>query len=204
MTVRTEPSGRSNLRQRHREQTVGLIVDAFCELSLINPRFTMQELADEAGISVRTLYRYFPSRDSLVDGMLDVVNERLGPEHHAAVGSMEPGSEEMVRRSFAVFGEHDRLMRAVVGARVTGALSDPSHDVRSERILSGVSTLLDGRPDVVKRQLAGLMRLIGGSVSWMTLTDGTIDLSTEEAGDAAAWALRLLVAAAHDAGEYLE
>ncbi len=186
----------TGLRQRQREQTIELIIDAFSELTLVNPRFTMQQLADAAGISVRTLYRYFANRDELVAGMLDVVNQRMGADHVAGIGILEQGSEQRIKKSYQIFGEHDRLMRAVVLARLSGALDDPDHRRRSQRIVEGVDNRLGDRPDVLKRQFAGLVRLLGGSVSWMTLTDGALDLSDAEAGDAAVWALRTLTEAA--------
>jgi len=187
---------RTDLRDRRRAQTNDLIADAFSELTLTNPRFTMQELADAAGISVRTLYRHFANREELVAGMLRVVNQRMPPEHISGEGLIEPGSEGRVRRSFEIFGEHDKLMRAVVVARLSGSLVDPSHGERNARIVEGVEQRHGDKPDVLKRQLAALTRLIGGSAGWMTLTDGAIDLTHEEAGDAAAWALRTLIAAA--------
>lgn len=192
------------LRERQKQQTIGLIIDAFSDLTLTCPHFTMQELADAAGISVRTLYRYFPNREELITGLLDLIIQRLGAEHVNAIGLMEPGSEAMVRRSFDVFGEHDKLVRAVVRSRLTGLLTDPGHDVRTEQIVAGIDRVISDQSDAVKRQLASLVRLIGGSMAWMTLTDSGIELSNEEAGAAAAWALRVLTTAAHDAGDLLE
>ncbi len=194
----------TGLRQIQREQTIELIINAFSELVFVNPRFTMQELADAAGISVRTLYRYFANRDELTTGMLAAVNQRIDPEHIAGIGIMDEGNEARIRTNFRIFGEHDHLMRAVVTARLSGAMEDPDHQRRNRQIIEGTNRRLADRPDVLKRQLAGLVRLIGGSVSWMTLTDGSIELTTDEASDAVVWAVQVLADAAVDAGDRLQ
>lgn len=179
------------------------IAEAFSELSLVNPRFTMQELADAAGISVRTLYRYYPSRDDLIAGLYDLINRRMDHVQITGEGLPAPGSEERIRHSFRVFGEHDKLMRAVVINRLTGEVDDPGHGQRADNILAGIRRMFPDHDERVQRQLAGLVRLLGGSVSWMTLTDGTITLDDDEAADAAAWALRALLDAARGQREEL-
>ena len=196
----TETTG---LRERNRNRTMEAITEAFSELSLVNPRFTMQELADAAGISVRTLYRYYPSRDDLIAGLYDLINRRMPHAQLTGEGLPAPGSEERIRHSFGVFGEHDKLMRAVVVNRLTGEVADPGHTQRAENILAGVRRMFPDHDDVVQRQIAGLVRLLGGSVAWMTLTDETIVLDDDEAAAAAAWALQTLLAAARDQREEL-
>ena len=49
----------------HRDDVQGRIVDAFLDLVAAGAATSMPAVAEHAGISVRTLYRYFPSRDAL-------------------------------------------------------------------------------------------------------------------------------------------
>lgn len=191
------------LREQNRNRTMDAIAEAFSEVSLLNPRFTMQELAHAAGISVRTLYRYYPSRDDLIAGLYDLINRRMDHAQLTGEGLPAPGTEDRIRHSFRVFGEHDKLMRAVVINRLTGEVADPGHDQRADNILAGIRRMFPDHDDLVHRQLAGLVRLLGGSVAWMTLTDGTIALDDDEASGAAAWALQTLLAAADDRREEL-
>ena len=189
-----------DLRTRQRELTHDLIMDAFSELTLRKPGFTMQELAEEAGISVRTLYRYYPSREALHAGLLAVVTEKVLDTPDDAA---HPDAESIVstRRSFSVFGEHDKLMRAVVVSRLAGALADPGHEARTDWVRAIVARELADKPEVVQRQVTGIIRLLASSVSWMALTDQSIGLTSDEAGAAVAWAVRLLADAARAAEE---
>ena len=60
-----------SLRDRQRDLTRRLIVDALTQVILRDgiSEFSMQSVADEAGCSLRTLYRYFPSREALLVGL---------------------------------------------------------------------------------------------------------------------------------------
>ena len=49
----------------HRDDTQLRIVDAFLDLVAAGTATSMPAVAERAGISVRTLYRYFPSKDTL-------------------------------------------------------------------------------------------------------------------------------------------
>ena len=179
------------------------IAQAFSEISLVNPRFTMQELADAAGSSVRTLYRYYPSREDLITGLYDLINRHMDHAQMTGEGLPRRGTESRIPHSFRVFSENDALMRAVVINRLTGEVADPGHGQRADNIHAGVQDMFTDLPDVAQRQIAGLIRLLGGSVSWLTLTDGAIPLDDQEAAGAAVWALRVLLEAAQHEREEL-
>ena len=111
----TETQG---LRERNRNRTMEAIAQAFSEISIVNPRFTMQELADAAGISVRTLYRYYPSREDLIAGVYDLINRHMSHAQLTGEGLPRRTTESRVPHSFRVFSENDALMRAVVVNRI--------------------------------------------------------------------------------------
>ncbi|MCW2955323.1 MAG: transcriptional regulator, TetR family, partial [Thermoleophilia bacterium] len=52
---------------------------------------TMRKLAKELGVWAMSLYHYVPSRDSLIDGMIDLVFEQIEPP------SLEIGWKEAMR-----------------------------------------------------------------------------------------------------------
>lgn len=57
----------ASLRSRHNEATRALILDAFLALAhrTNTVAISMPAVAAQAGVSVRTLYRYFPTKDAL-------------------------------------------------------------------------------------------------------------------------------------------
>lgn len=69
-----------NQRIKQTDRTRNAIVDAASELvfgSAGPDQFTMQNIADAAGVSHRTLYRYFPSRQDLIDAVGAAYDEQL-------------------------------------------------------------------------------------------------------------------------------
>jgi AcrR family transcriptional regulator len=69
----------SSLRTQQKELARRLIVEATVRVILRTGihQFSMQEVADVAGVSLRTLYRYYPSREELVDGAGAEIDEGL-------------------------------------------------------------------------------------------------------------------------------
>jgi AcrR family transcriptional regulator len=75
---------------------------------------TMRKLAKELGVGAMSLYHYVPSRDSLIDGMIDLVFEQIEPP------SLEIGWKEAMRaRALSSL----RLRDAVLGCLRQGGFS---------------------------------------------------------------------------------
>lgn len=190
------------LREKQRELTDQLIIDAFTALTVRNPHFTMQELADEAGISLRTLYRYYPSREGLLDGLSKAVVDRVKVVPMTMEALLEePGA---LRHNFRIFDEYEGLMRASVVSRLTGALVSDGHRKRTAAVRNVIEDALADQDEVVQNQVFGLVRLLMGSAAWAILTADDIGLTGDEAGAAVEWATRLIIAAARDADGLLE
>ncbi len=70
-------SPRLSVRVEHAERTRARILDAM--VALVRERgdcvFTMPEVAAASGVSLRTLYRYFPSRQHIVDAIATVADQ---------------------------------------------------------------------------------------------------------------------------------
>ena len=69
----------SPLRAEQAAATRDRIVDATVALLREGDpsAFGMQDVAERAGVSVRTVYRSFPTKDDLITGVLAAINERL-------------------------------------------------------------------------------------------------------------------------------
>lgn len=82
------------LRQRQTDLTRSAIIEAATEMIMgdADPSdFTMQAVADAAGVSHRTLYRHFPSRQDLINAVGAHIDSTLPP---AAGSAARPGSFE--------------------------------------------------------------------------------------------------------------
>lgn len=195
MTVEEAPT----LRERQAEQVAREIRLAFIRLVNSNgPNgFSLRDVATEAGVSERTLYRYYPGREELVQGVhaneSAAMEEQLGPIRARVPDLSDP---EIVARVFEVFEENGELVKAAGLLRSSGADQDGSAARTDEirRVVAGNPELAD---EVVP-QLVGLIRAISSSAGWMRMTGPDVGLDSREAGFAAQWALEVLLDAARD------
>ena len=195
MTVEDPPS----LRERQAQQVAAEIRRAF--LHLVNSRgpngFTLREVAIEAGVSERTLYRYYPGRDDLLHGIDDNENaameEQLVAVRGARAGETAPDG---VAEAFEVFEQHRDLVRAAGLLRLSG-LDHGASARRTDQLRRAVESGGD-LPDEAVTQLVGLIRTLTSSVGWMRMTDPDVGLDSHSAGNAAQWAVEVLLDAARN------
>src|SRR4030095_12883026 len=72
-------------RQRTRRAILDAMVDVIMETDGIG--FSVQAVADRAGVSHRTIYNHFPTRESLCDAFSDYVDELLEASSGAGAGA---------------------------------------------------------------------------------------------------------------------
>ena len=187
MNERVTPS----IRERQRAVTRDAIRDAGIEVAseLGFAAMTMDKVAERAGVSPSTVYRYFADRDALVAAIME--------RDYESIGSPPPtNADELAGAMESAMAGFDRLPglnRAIVIARV-GQETDWTG--RQER-LEGLRYLLDEvtdhlDPDEARRAKAIIAYLSGG-LAWLTMADES-GLDGTEAGRAAGWAIRTLVA----------
>lgn len=81
------PKGGFRIRER--------IISAFAELSRGKGfyRVTVDEVATQAGLSKRTIYRYFKSKDEIIEAVIDEFLSRMGQEVDKIVASQKTPEE---------------------------------------------------------------------------------------------------------------
>src|SRR5689334_14152967 len=99
------------LRDHYREETRRRILDAaIVELSVSDlDGLTMAGVANHAGVTERTVYRHFPSRDALIAAVWPRMQARVrstGFPHTADALIATPG------RLFPAFDKEEKLVRA--------------------------------------------------------------------------------------------
>lgn len=101
--------------QGRSRDTVQAIVDAtFRVLADLGAALTTTRVAEVAGVSVGTLYQYFPNRDALLNGAL--------AEHlEVAVGAVEAATAEALARGLAPPAAAAHVTRAFLAAKAARA-----------------------------------------------------------------------------------
>ncbi len=200
-----------SLRARKRALTSDAIIQAAAAVVVEQGAhsFSMDEVASRSGVSLRTVYRYFETREAL----LLAIGERLRDELEAD-GVPSPDDDArmidqmlgVLTRRFAVMGENEMLARATVATLPVAEASEggvlrtltAAREVRNQVIRDAIRESTPNMPDEVHEQLFGVMRLLGSIVGWSHLTAGPSKLDGESAGVAVRWAIETLMARARE------
>ena len=197
---------RSPLRDEQARRTRDLVLDAFVDL-LADRRadeITTREIAERAGVSQPTVYRYFPDRTALLEGISARIGERssqlaeLSDRDRDLVGSID----ELGVRFETLFVTSDELAVEVRAEALLNA--DPRrYSVETRRhsaelldLVAATFPELDGRQPA---HVAGLLRCLGSSQSWLRMRE-EFDVPGVESGPLVRWAIDTLLAAVR-AGE---
>lgn len=154
------------------------------------------DVAERAGVSVRTAYRAFPTRDDLLEGVLAELSARF----ESIAGTMPTTLDEYVRsadRAVRAVYEAEPLFRAMFATPAGRELhrgTAPRRHEAIDRML--VAELGDVTPEQRRRFIA-VAHLLSSSRSVLLLKDYH-DLDVDDAAAVVRWALELLVAAVRD------
>lgn len=186
-----------NSRQRQHERTRAAILDAvgavISEDGLLE--FSIQRVADRAGVTHRTVYNHFPTRQALNDAFAAHVEEemaqRVTPPDADGLGVATLPT--LARRFHAIVGgEMAAPLRAyamlMIGSRAPSDVMR-TRSARIERILEDERGPL---PPGGARLTTAALRMFLSSVGWHLLTE-LHGLSNEEAGRVSEWAVRVLL-----------
>jgi AcrR family transcriptional regulator len=180
-----------SLRERQAEQVRIAVLDAvIAELETRSADdVPMADVARAAGISLRTLYRYFPDRASLrhaagehLYGSLGVPFDIAGPEDIS--GSLLTAAARLSTRP--------ELTRALVQTTAGRATRSAVRGQRVEAIKAALKPATDGLDaDTARRAIAVITHLCSAT-SWVIISDES-GLDEADAQQAVAWAIDALI-----------
>jgi AcrR family transcriptional regulator len=194
-----DPTRGPTLRERHQDTTRDVIVDALVDL-LENSgpfEFSFFELGRRAGVSVRTVYRYFPTRELLFDAVSARVNERVGFREYP---ENRDGIVELTRRLFPAFDREAALIRAQMQTGLGRSLRTHAQKLRTQKIVEAVKDIAPDLEPARQRQVGGAISCLMSADAWLRLRNA-LDMKGEEAGEAVAWAIDTLFAAVQAEGQ---
>ena len=192
-----------SLRERQAAVVRDEILDALARrLDREEPEdIAMPQVAADAGISLRTLYRYFPTREDMFEAVGDHVVGRLGLPREIR------GADDVVR----VFSESARLgarspelVRAMLWTRLGRRARSSHRRRRVESITAALAEVTSYLPAAEARRREGAIVYLASLPAWITVSE-ECGLSAEDAQRGIAWAIETLIAAlrrdnqAHDA-----
>lgn len=179
-----------SLRERQavavRDAILEAALDLFVERGDLD--VPVQEIADRAGVSHRTVYRYFDDRKVLVEAAAAGFGSRLrGPAAPQAYTLEEHIAS--ARQRFAFYERNLDLFRAAMrtlGANLAAA--QPPYDSAWDLFQARFPHL----DDATRRRRFAIVRHLLSAASFISLKD-RFDLDVAEAADAVEWALARIV-----------
>jgi AcrR family transcriptional regulator len=182
-------------RQRTRRAILEAMVDVIMETE-DGIGFSVQAVADRAGVTHRTIYNHFPTRQALCDAFSDYVDELLA----ASSGAPEPpwslaSLPQLVEGLYRVLALRDRHARAYVMLMIGNRRPMSAWRKRSLMAEKLIARELSGQTPLTPRQVTAVIRMLVSTMGWHLLTE-QCGLSTDEAAAASAWATRTLLDAA--------
>lgn len=184
---------RSALREEQAARTRDRIADAAAALmgATRNPEaITFKAVAQRAGVTEMTVYRHFPTREDLLRGLWQALNERMGP------GIGMPGSvEELLAQHAALLSGFDTIAPQIIagittpqGREMRASLNEP----RRRAFRAIVQQQAPHLGATARTRAAAILQLLHSAHAWMSLREQW-DFDGREAAAATRWAIDVLL-----------
>jgi len=182
----------SPLRADQMEQTRLRILDAVTQV-LADPateEVTIPLVARRARVSLRTVYRYFPTREALFDAWAEWADERL-PIHLLSYAETSDRLPDFVRELYRSYDESEPLVKAMLNAKAARTVRERTRRRRQQVFMRAMSELTDQLEPKERLRALAVVYLLASAPGWQAMCDQW-GLDGSEAGRAAAWAVRVL------------
>lgn len=181
------------LRQRHASLTRSAILDAVTDLLADGALdFTVQGVADRAGVSHRTVYRYFDTREALLHGLVDELEARLARLTRRPTNADEVPA--VVCETFAVVNDLGAAIPALIALGLPADRPTEYHERRDDAFLRAFREVTGHLPGPDAEAVGWVLRVLASNRTLARLwKDANID--GRRSGRAVAWALEVLLKA---------
>jgi len=179
----------SPLRREQTAQTKERVLDAaVAELADGDGDLTVPAVAQRAAVSLRTVYRHFPTKQALLLGVAERYQQRFGAPYLGSLDELPAAAERMAQS----FRTDEQLTRAVL--RLDPAAVAPERAARLAALERTLEPVLVGRTPEERRRIVGVMYAAHGLLMWQTLR-AYVGLDEEEAAAALRWVTGTLIEA---------
>jgi len=179
------------LREQHAEATRERILSAVADLLERGEteELTVPEVARASGVSLRTVYRHYPTRERL----LEAAGRWIGDEllRHPYPRTLDEVAE-LFRVGCRDFDERPGLVRALALSQLGQSVRGYRRSERLDAIGGALRDELDALPRDELRRAEAVLAYLHNILAYTALHEET-DLSGEEIGEALGWAIRTLV-----------
>jgi len=181
------------LQQAKADVVRARVIDGVVSLLDAGRSLTFKDVALEAGVPERTVYRYFPTRAALLAAVFEWTNEQIG--YRGPRPTTQHQLVALVRQAFRGFDGHAPVVRQMLiepdgrGAR----LADVAE--RRRAAIELVRHEVPGLDRSTRERVAAAIQVMTVAATWQSLHEYW-DLDGPEAGETSALAIELLLEAA--------
>jgi TetR/AcrR family transcriptional regulator, cholesterol catabolism regulator len=163
-------------------------VTALLEQSSVDA-LTMPRVADLSGVSLRTLYRYYPTREQLLEAAGRWIgSELLGQGYPQSLDEVADSFEDGCRQ----FDRHPGLVRALALSELGRGVRGYRRGERLDAIGNALHKEVGDLPEEELRRAGAVLAYLHNMLAYTTLRDEQ-GLQGKEIGKALGWAIRTLV-----------
>jgi AcrR family transcriptional regulator len=181
-----------------RERTRRAILDALAAVIAETGGlgFTVQQVAERAGVTHRTVYNHFPTREALNDALAEHMEDVMARD-----GFREPPATSsaslvpMIADAYAAFQSYEVLSRAYVMLMLASRRPAGVARRRTSTFEAVIARDTSPPPPLTSRGLTAAVRMFLSTTGWHILTE-QLGLSPAEAATTATWAAQTLLDAA--------
>jgi AcrR family transcriptional regulator len=181
-----------SLREQHADATRVRILSAVADLLEGDPaeELTVPRVAAASGVSLRTVYRYYATREEL----LEAAGRWIGNElfRHPYPRDLDE-TAELFRVGCVDFDERPGLVRAMALSQLGREARGHRREERLAAIRQALRNEVGDLPEQELRRAEAVLAYLHNMVAYTTMREEN-DLSGEEIGAAVGWAIRTLVA----------
>jgi len=187
---------RAELQEQVRQRIVEKIFEVLADPA--TPEMSAAEVARRAEVSTRTVYRYFPTKEALLDAANEAMRRQLGHR------SLPLGAEDIagnIGELFAGLAKNRELVLAMRSNKVASEVRARRKVVQRNAIAAAVAPKTKHVEDEgYARAVAALFNCLGSSEVWIEMTE-TWGVTTEQATKATQWAVATLLERLEREGE---
>jgi AcrR family transcriptional regulator len=185
--------------RRDKVETRELILKTFARMVVDDGvhDVSIQQVADRAGITHRTVYRHFASRQELIEELARWLDRRLAERGGIIVPVTIDQFPSAIAHNSRLFDEDAELVAAL--AIVTWGVRQPtiSQQRRTESIANAMAPVTTHLNPAHATAVAAVARYLASSRTWLTFRE-EFGLTGAEAGPVIAWVVQTMIDALRD------